>query len=205
LNPVKIKSMKKTPNEEKIRYLLQYPWSSLPGFIHKRKKEWHVDYGMVLAEYGGDTDRARREYKKRIIAEITEGKEIKEKILGQSILGNEEFIDWVTEKFLKGEKDRERPSIKEIHRYRSKEDILKVVFTETGKGLQDIKKEKGIIRQIAMELLYRVGGLKGGEIGRIMDVGYTSVSQERRRLHERTQHDKKVLTLLRRIESKCNG
>jgi REP element-mobilizing transposase RayT len=204
LNPVKIKSMERTPNDEKLQYLMQYRWSSLPGFLNRRKKEWYIDYGMVLAEYGGDTDKARRVYRKRIAAELAEGVEVKESILGQSILGGEAFVDWVTDKYLKGEKDRERPSIKELHRHRSKDDILKVITKETGKSLDDIKRGKGMLRQITMELLYRIGAVKGEEIGRLMAVGYTSVSQERRRLHERMNKDKKLTSLMNRLESKCN-
>jgi len=204
LNPVRIKSMERMPDEEKLQYLLQYQWSSLPGFLNRRKKEWYIDYGMVLAEYGGDTDKARRGYRKRIAAELAEGIEIKESILGQSILGGEAFVDWVTDKYLKGAKDRERPSIKDLHRHRSKDDILKVITKETGKSLDDIKRGKGMLRQITMELLYRIGAVKGAEIGRLMDVGYTSVSQERRRLHESMIRDKKIQSLMNRLESKCN-
>lgn len=204
LNPVKLKSMEKTPNAEKYRYLMQYRWSSLPGFIQRRKKEWYIDYSLVLAEYGGDTDRARREYRKRIVAELAHDIGIKESILGQSILGGDAFVDWVTEKYLKGEKDRERPSIKEIHYRRSKEDILSVIKKETGKNLDDIKREKGLLRRITMGLLYRVGEIKGTDIGRLMDVGYTSVSQERRRLHSAMLREKQVLSLMKKLERKCN-
>ena len=105
------------------------------------------------------------------------GIKIHDKILGQSILGGDEFVEWVTEEFLKGEKDRERPSLKKIHTYKAKDAILKTLEKETGKSIKAIAKEKGIYRQIAMELLYRLGGLKGEEIGEIMGVGYTSVSR----------------------------
>ncbi|MEC4676341.1 MAG: hypothetical protein VST72_05395, partial [Nitrospirota bacterium] len=73
-----------------------------------------------------------------------------------------------------------------------------------GKGIKEIRAEKGSLRQITMDLLYRLGGLKGVEIGKIMGVGYTSVSQERRRLRERLWKDRKIRTLLRRIESKLS-
>ena len=161
--------MEKTPDTEKARYLIQYPWSSLPGFVHRRKKEWYIDYDMVLAEYGGDTDKARKAYRKRILEELTEGTGIKESILAQSILSGEEFIGWVTEKFLAGEADRERPSIEEIHRHRSNDGVMRVITRETGKNLEAIKTEKGVLRQITMELLYRIGGLKGQDIGRLSD------------------------------------
>jgi DNA-directed RNA polymerase specialized sigma subunit len=88
---------------------------------------------------------------------------IHDKIFGQSILGGDEFIEWVTEEFL----------------------------------IKAITREKGIHRQIAMELLYRVGGLKGEEIGEIMGVGYTSVSQERRRLLARLSKDRELDMLFR--------
>ncbi len=205
LNPVRIKSMEKTPDNEKARYLMQYPWSSLPGFVNRRKKEWYIDYGMVLGEYGGDTGKARRAYRKRILEELTEGAGIKESILAQSILGGEEFIGWVMEKFLSGEKDRERPSIKEIHRHRTKDHVLNVIAKETGRNLEQIKAEKGVLRQITMELLYRIGRLKGQEIGRLMDVGYTSVSQERRRLHARMTSDKKIKALMDQLAAQCHG
>lgn len=75
---------------------------------------------------------------------------------------------------------------------------------ETGKGIEAIALEKGVHRQIAMELLYRLGGLKGEEIGELMGVGYTSVSQERKRLLEQLSKDKKLEALFRRIENKCH-
>jgi len=204
LNPVKIKSMEKTPDQEKLAYLKQYRWSSLPGFLNRRKREWYIDYGMVLAEYGGDTDKSRREYHKRIVAELSKDNGIKDSVLGQSILGAQKFVDWVTDNYLKGERDRERPSIREIQRHRSKDDIIRVIAKEVGKSLEDIKREKSSLRQITMELLYRIGGLRGAEIGHLMGIGYTSVSQERRRLHERMQRDKKIVALMRRLELKCN-
>ncbi|MBI4654716.1 MAG: hypothetical protein HY752_06945, partial [Nitrospirae bacterium] len=42
---------------EKIQYLRDYLWSSLPGYISNREKEEFIDYAMVLEEYGGDNHR----------------------------------------------------------------------------------------------------------------------------------------------------
>jgi hypothetical protein len=145
-----------------------------------------------------------RHIRKRILEELTEGTGIKESILAQSTLSGEEFIGWVTEKFLAGEAGRERPSIEEIHRHRSNDGVMRVITRETGKNLEAIKTEKGVLRQITMGLLYRIGGLKGQGIGRLMDVGYTSVSQERRRLHARMMSDKKIKAMVDRLSAKCN-
>ena len=156
---------------------------------------------MVLAEYGGDTDRARCQYKETILAEVSEGREIKEQVIGQSILGGDNFIAWAKEKYIERTKDREQPSVKEIHRYRSKDDILRVIKNEIRKDVQAIRAEKGELRQIVIDLLYRTGGFKGPQIGRIFGVGYGSVSQERMRLREKFPKDRKLQPLMSRIEN----
>lgn len=93
--------------------------------------------------------------------------------------------------------------MKEIQRYRSHDGILRVMKEETGRSLGDLREEKGVYRQIAMDLLYRLGGMKGEDIGRLFGVGYTSVSQERRLLRERIQKDGKLRILLSTIEGLC--
>jgi REP element-mobilizing transposase RayT len=200
LNPVRIKHWTMAPLEDRIDYLAGYFWSSLPGYLDKRKAEQFIDYSMVLEEYGGETDKARKAYAEAVRVDIAAGLEIKNKILGQSILGRDDFVDWVRENFISAKNRNEIPSIKDIQCHRSKENILKALESETGKSIDDIKKEKGLFRQMAMELLYRAGGLKGREIGSIMEIGYTAVSQERRRFREKFQSDKKIRLLMERVE-----
>lgn len=203
LNPVRVKVMAKASFKERVTYLINYLWSSLPGYVTKNKKEPFIDYAIVLEEYGGNTNKARKAYRATIAVDLKEGIEIKDKILGQSILGKEEFIEWVKEKFIDREKDvAEIPSVKEIQRYRSKDIVLKVIQEETGKDLENLRKEKGVLRQIAMDVLYRIGGMRGREIGNLMGIGYTAVSQERKRLSERIWKDKKLQALVNRIEKK---
>ncbi|NWF76401.1 MAG: hypothetical protein HXY53_07535 [Nitrospirae bacterium] len=61
---------------------------------------------------------------------------------------------------------------------------------------------KGDLRQIAMELLYRLGGLRGPKIGEIFRIGYTSVSQERIRLRERILSERRIREVINLIERK---
>jgi hypothetical protein len=204
LNPIRTRSLAKASPREKIRYLNYYPWSSLYGYLEKKRREPFIEYGVVLGEYGGDTGRGRRAYQKALYADITGGLEIKGKIIGQSLLGGKEFITWVNRTFLKGKQDRESPSLREIRKYRAKDTILTVIQKATGKTIEEIREEKGAVRQVAMELLYRVGGLKGHEIGRLLGIGYTSVSQERRRLKDRLGYDRNLQALFTRLNAKCN-
>ena len=204
LNPIRTGKMKTKPDKEKTEYLMRYRWSSLQGYINKNKREEFIDYAMVLGEYGGDNTRGRHAYKKRIYVDIAEGLEIKDKVIGQSILGGEEFMKWIKDKFIKGRWDREKPAIRELHRYKAKEQILEAIGEETGKGLEEIKDERGQIRQIVMDILYRAGGLKGVEIGTLLGVDYSTVSQGRKRLREKLQKDMKLKELVTRIEQRLS-
>ena len=89
------------------------------------------------------------------------------------------------EKFL--EKDRSR----EVARYfKLQEEKL------TGKrtGHRD---ERGV----AMELMYRYGGVSQAEIGKVLgNLDYTAVSRERKRLRERVEKDKSLKTALEKID-----
>jgi len=55
-----------------------------------------------------------------------------------------------------------------------------------------------------MEVLYRAGGLKGPEIGRIFGIDYGTVSQERQRLRDKVPKDRKLRALMSRIELKLS-
>ena len=70
-----------------------------------------------------------------------------------------------------------------------------------GKGFDEIKKERGITRQIDMDMLYRFGGLTGTEIGGIMELDYSTVSQGRKRLRETLKRDQSLLKIIKRIEA----
>lgn len=201
LNPVRIKAMEKSEPREKYKHLKSYPWSSLPGYLHKRKKQHFVSYNLVLADYGGDTDKARRAYRKVLIEEMTQGKEISDQIIGQSVIGSEEFIAWIKEKYLSKETDGEAPAHRAIKRYGSKDEIIQSIVRRTDKTFEMIKTEKGTLRQITMDLLYRHGGMTNPEIGKMFGVDYSAVSQERRRLRLLIEKDKKIRSLLRTVES----
>lgn len=203
LNPVRIKSVKTKAGEEKFKYLKEYRWSSLAGYIGNRKDKM-VDYGLVLSGYGGDTARGRREYRKRIVQDIAEGLDIKRDILGQSILGGDEFINWIKEKFIKGTVDRESPDHRELKRYRAEEDIIRALEKKSGESFDSIKISRHRLRPVAMDLLYRIGGLKGIEIGRMFKVDYSTVSQGRKRLRVKLEKDKKLREFVRRIEEELS-
>lgn len=204
LNPIQTRLFEKASPRDKSNYLRRYRWSSLPGYLDRRKKESFIEYTVVLGEYGGNTERGRRGYQRALYEDIEGALEIRGEIIGQSILGGEEFVTWVNKTFLKGEGDLESSSIRTIKKHLGKKEILKVIEEVTGKTLEDMIEEKGILRQMGMELLCRIGGLKGPETGELFRVGYTSVSQERRRLRNRLSHDRDAQYLFKQLLDKCH-
>ena len=197
--------MKGRTDNEKKQYLKKYKWSSLPGYIDQRKVQDFIDYTFVLEEYGRDNKKGRAAYRERIYNEISIKQDIKEKIIGQSILGTDKFIEWISEKYLSAASDqRERPALKALQRYQPEDKIIKVIEKETGTKINAIKKQRGSLRQIVMDVLYRFGGLKGVEIGRILGVDYSTVSQGRKRLREKLRKDLELMHLLSKIEDRLS-
>ena len=204
LNPIRVQAFEIDPHKQKAEYLLKYPWGSLPGYFEKRKRDGMVDCALVLADYGGDTAIGRITYRKQLLADIDEKLDVKNDIFSQSLLGGESFLDGIKEICLTGEKTKELPAARKIKRYGQKETILAVIEEETGKDLETIKAEKGNLRRLAMDLLFRHGGLSGPEIGTLFEVGYSAVSQERKRLRERWEKDVELEKLIRRLEERLS-
>jgi hypothetical protein len=198
LNPVKTVGMKRMAIEKQLDHLWKYSWSSLPGYANMVKRLDFVHYATVLAEHGGDTPAGRRSYKKQIVEDLTDGLPIKMQIVGQSILGGESFVTWVRENFLKIKKDREIPGVGKIQRYLSKEAVLAVIEEET--GFNNLIGSTGIARQIVMTALYKYAGLNNREIGNLLDVDYSTISQGRKRLREKAENDKDIEMLINSIE-----
>lgn len=199
LNPVKTAGMKKIAIEKQLERLWDYSWSSLPGYTNMAKRLDFVQYATVLAEHGGDTPTGRTSYKKQIVEDLTAGVPIKEQIVGQSILGSENFVTWVKDNFLKIKKDREIPGVGKIQRYLSKEAVLAVVEKET--GLKNLTGSTGMAKQVVMTALYKYAGLNNREIGDLLDVDYSTVSQGRKRLREKAEKDSDVELIIRSIDN----
>ena len=205
INPVRTQEMEPQDVKEKMRYLLDYKWSTLPGYL-KGKNRWAgVDYGLVLSEFGGDTLSGRRSYGQRVWEDLAGGVELKGKIIGGSVLGREGFVQWVKEKFLKDLPAGEYTGYKALKRYKSQDQVLDLLGAETGFNLVQIIKSKGDMRRLAMELLYRGGGLTGGAIGSLFGVSYSAVSQERRRLVSRMAEDETLKKIFEGLYAKLSG
>ncbi|MFN3532173.1 MAG: transposase [Candidatus Brocadia sp.] len=200
LNPIRTKQEGKLPLSEKRKYLRNYAWSSLLGYIDETRRNSMIDYARILESYGGDNKKGRGLYWETICNDLSAGIDIKEKIVGGSLLGSDTFINQVRDKYLPP-KSREIPAVHQLKKYIAKEKIIDALCKEMNKSFDEIKKERGILRQIAMDLLYRVGGLSGTEIGEMMGVDYSTVSVGRKRLREKLKSDKHFSQIIKRVEA----
>ena len=205
LNPARIKSIRQKSTGEQLRYLFSYRWSSLPGFANLTKRVDIVNYGYILERFGGDTAGGRAAYKKQIALDLTEGKVIPESIIGKSILGTDQFISMVREKYLPAKKDRERPAIGKILSYVGENKIIAIIADAAKVSREELLTTPGVMRQITMDMLYRHGGLTNPRIGELMGIDYSTVSQGRKRLRHRAKTDADIAMLLEKVNSLCQG
>ncbi len=192
LNPVKVGAVKKKSPAQQLATLWSYHWSSLPGFAALKKRWEFVDYGVVLADFGGDSRSGRLRYKQQIVADLAEGLPVRERIVAQSLLGGEDFVQRIKDTYLEVDANREQPALAEVGKYLAQDGILAVVVKVTGKSRHQILTEPGPLRQMTMDLLYRLGGMTNPEIGRLMDLDYSTISQGRKRFRERIGKDKEL-------------
>jgi REP element-mobilizing transposase RayT len=204
LNPVRVVRMENVPLKEREKYLRQFKWSSLKGYINKDNTKSFVDYQTVLLEYGGDNQKGRNNYWQALQSDLSLKLEIKKQIIGNSILGNEQFIQEIKEKYLM-KREKEIPSVKKIHSYCTKDKVIEITCREIGKTWEQIKSTPDSYRQILMDMLYRYTGLNNREIGELMALDYSTVSVGRRRLRGKLFNDSELRDLVRRIEEGCQA
>jgi len=202
LNPARVVKMENVPISEKEKYLRQFKWSSLKGYINKNNTQSFVDYQTILSEYGGDNQKGRNNYWQALQGDLSSKLEIKKQIIGNSILGNAKFVQGIKEKHLQ-KKEKEVPSVKKIHSYCTKDKVIEIVCREIGKAWEQIKSTPDSHRQILMEMLYRYTGLNNREIGELIGLDYSTVSVGRRRLREKLFDKSNLRDLVRRIERGC--
>jgi hypothetical protein len=195
--------MQNISTSEKEKYLKQFKWSSLKGYLNKDKIESFVDYKTVLAEYEGDNQKGRQIYWQTLQSDLSQKLEIKGKIIGNALLGNDSFVKKVKDEHLK-KNEKEIPSLRKINSYCLKDRVIEIVCQEIGKDLDYLKSHKGANRQILMEMLYSYAGLKGSEIGEFMGLDYSTISVGRKRLREKMLHHADLQALVKRIKDKLS-
>jgi REP element-mobilizing transposase RayT len=200
VNPVRIRSYRAQDIREKIRSLDNFPWSSLRGYLYSANKLPWINYDAVLGYVGG----SRKRYGEFLAEGIRKGYDTPwEKLQGQVVLGQEDFIEHVKSKMNGRGSKREQPAVRRFQATELKA-VLKAVARHFGLAEENITGKRTRHRNeraIAMELIYRHSGVSQAEIGKTLGgLDYSAVSRERKWLREKAQNDKALRAALSTIE-----
>jgi len=201
LNPVRLRSQHKRPVAERIRLLERYRWSSLAGYWDGKSKQSFVKYDGVLDQIG----HSRKKYREFIIDGINRGYATPwDSVAGQVVLGREKFVERIKEELEGSGSQREQPGARRLQA-KAPAGVIQAVAKYF--GVEDKRltgKRTGLRdqRAIAMELIYRAGGIGQVEVGRLMGgLDYTAVSRERKRIRQKIEHDANLSLAVKAIET----
>ncbi|MFH1674325.1 MAG: transposase, partial [Pseudomonadota bacterium] len=111
LNPVRIKKYSQVEIEEKRKILKGYAWSSYAGYTHLRNRQPFAHYSEILdMAGGGDSFGGRRKYEQFVMDGIMKDMNITfwKGVRGKTVLGSDDFVDWIYERFLSKKKEDRR-------------------------------------------------------------------------------------------------
>ncbi len=197
LNPVRIKAYSKKLDREIKDVLLKYKWSSLPGYLSVKNKLDFIDYRTILNYMGGDNLKGRQAYRRFVIREIGSEEESPLAVgKGHGIVGDEKFIEWVKERFIrKAGASREQPAIRKLQKVCEPGDLVEHFTRLSGISHEEFcrRGKRSVERAMLMELLYRHCLITQPEIGRMVGgIDYSAVSQARKRLRKRMKENPEV-------------
>jgi hypothetical protein len=205
LNPIRIARGRRLAAGEKLRYLKRYSWSSLPGYVDKAKRQEFVEYGQVLAGFGGDNERGRRAYARFIVAGAKAGtRKPWDELRGQILLGSESFVARMRKRLGSMKvAEREQPARRALAKPWEVNALLRVMAGVLGKKVRELcGRGGGMERAMVMECLHRYSLASQVEIGRRMGgVDYSWVSRLRGELRKAMRRDAGVKEQFDRLQA----
>jgi len=210
LNPVRIKKYSQLGIEEKRRILKADPWSSYGGYTHLRKRQAFVNYSEILdMAVGGDSFGGRRKYEQFVLDGVMKDMNITfwKGVRGQAVLGSDDFVDWIYERFLSKKKvdHRELTGIKDLQTGPGTvEEIARAVSREFGVEEEGLYRPRGIrqARSILLELcrVHLSRRMSFAEIGRRLGgISVSAISQNRKRLEASLRKDPRLRESFQRL------
>ena len=165
-----------------------YSWSSYSAYIG-RKMAWDwLERDFILGQMSEDRGEAQRRYRKYVERAMREVlKDPLKNTAASTLLGSEEFIEWVKEKWIKGrDTDREIPALSQLFPKPDLSFIMKESESVFGKGTL-------LSRKVSLYLSRQLSGLGLGEISKFFGrISSSGVCQNTRRLRVLMEGDQKL-------------
>ena len=199
LNPIRIHRFKDVSHEQKQEYLDAYAWSSYPDYVSSLRYSF-VCTEAILAYFKNNK---KESYRRFVEDGISEAVNPLQKGKGHGIIGDGSFIRGILKTMKKAQPSREQPALRRMITKVAPDEIINAVADAFHADSQEITKRqhKGAARGVAMEFLYRFGGMNQREIGDMMGVDYSSVSVARKRLRGSLSGDHALMKRFRAIET----
>ena len=203
LNPVR--TMPPSTKTQQWQYLMKYKWSSLAGYVDRRRKLDFIDYDLIDGMIGGS-----KSYKRFVSNGLDKGiANIFDKVRYQMILGDEKFIDTTQRNHFEKGSMREQPAYRLMSKkFIDPQMVITCVNEIFGVTVDRTKSLHGlsVIRGITAEILYRHCGIGLAKIGELLGgINYTGVGMLRHRLKKRMEKDLSIKEKLQEVEEKIHS
>ncbi len=194
LNPLRARIVK-TPDE--------YRWSSHPGYAKKADKKNIIDTDQVLRMFSEDKAKARRLYRAYMSDGLTVKKDDIYSTIDQRILGREQFVDKVIEKYdieIRQKKRKKEYTLHEITR--GVEGVYGITLGQIRQKSKsrDISSGKKLLSLVAKEY-----GYKGKEIAEYIQKDPTIVTRHLKEKKGLKKEIEKVIKTLRDVRTNVNS
>jgi REP element-mobilizing transposase RayT len=183
------------------RNLFAYPWSSFRYYVEQIAAPDWLDINVILNMLSKNAKECKRVYRKFMEDGISGTPNPFDEVYAQTILGDKDFIDSVLEKYDVA-RNHEMPATKQLASRSSFETILNILCQVLRKNKTQVRQggRHSLERKILIYLLKTRTSMNLKEIGKRFGITYSAVSQIKRTVDERLQHDTKLEKIIEKVD-----
>jgi hypothetical protein len=178
-----------------IRDPIQYPWSSYSSYCSKKSSWDWLQRDFILSQVSKKLRKAIRGYRDYVQRGMTQKQEDPlKKAVASTVIGSEEFTEWVREKWIKQRVDREVPALKAI----GKKPEISFIKRACERVFRQDSLES---RRMAIYLSHRISGLSLSEVGEYFGgISISAVSQNSLRQEKRFKDNPELLKTMMKLK-----
>ena len=175
----------------------KFGWSSYAYYVDKKKKPDWLTIDFILGYFEGNGMSPHKRYKEFVNAKMIGKYESPlQNTVASTILGSDNFIDKIRERYLKDrKKDRDLPALSELASTPDVNEIYNIIKSE-------VKDNSSLLRNYTLYLCRNYSGKTLKEIGNYFGISEAAVSQANYRFCHRLEKDKKLKKRIRHIQKR---
>lgn len=208
LNPVRVARLKGASLARRRQALRAFPWSSFPAIIGIRRGPSWLDVDPVLTPWGQDRRTQMKTYRRYVEAGLAEDVANPfDGVVAQTILGRESFVDRIRREYLltRPADRREETSLVRLQQSFSLRRVAEVVGRVCGVCPEDVLRRRGphrLARRLLMYCACHYGRCHSSltALAKVLSVSVSGLTIARDRLAASLGKDRRLRTLLRKVE-----